>query len=367
MLATPNSAVRPLRLGGAAIAMAAAAMLAQPVKAAEFSGQTVEWIIPFATGGGSDVWARIFAPFWQKHLPGNPSVVVRNVPGGGSTIGANQFAERAEPDGLTILGTSGSTQFPYLLDDPRVEYEYKDWIPVLVSPTGGVAYTSSALGISGPEEVLNLQGQRLVYASQGATSLDLVPLLAFEILGLDVQAVFGFQGRGDGRLAFERGEATLDYQTSSAYLSRVVPMVEEGQAVPLFSWGVVDDDGNLQRDPTFPDIPHFAEVYETVHGAAPSGTAWNAWRAFHTAGFAAQKIIFLPGGTPDDIVQAWHDAARAVISDPEFVAAAKEELGEYVQVTPPGADRLVEIAIDIDPEAKDWVKSWLTERYDVQF
>lgn len=336
-------------------------------RAVDFAGETIEWIIPFATGGGSDVWARLFAPFWQKHLPGNPNVVVRNVPGGGSTIGTNQFQERAEPDGLTILGTSGSTQFPYLLDDPRVEYEYRDWIPILVSPTGGVAYTTSAFGISGPEEVMELEGERLVYGSQGATSLDLVPLLAFEILGLDVQAVFGMTGRGDGRLAFERGEATLDYQTSAAYLSRVVPMVEAGEAVPLFSWGVIGDDGELARDPTFPDLPHFAEVYEMVHGEAPSGTAFDAWRAFNIAGFAAQKIVFLPGGTPDDVVAAWREAAESLVADPEFQEAAAEELGAYTQVTGPAAERLVEIAIGIDDEAKDWVKAWLTERYDVQF
>jgi hypothetical protein len=51
----------------------------------------------------------------------------------------------------------------------------------------------------------------------------------FRLLGFDVQYVFGFQGRGDGRLAFERGETNIDYQTSSAYIRNVVPLVEEGR------------------------------------------------------------------------------------------------------------------------------------------
>jgi len=94
--------------------------LTAPAKAqVSFAGETVEWIIPFSTGGGSDTWARFNAPFLQKHLPGNPEVVVVNEPGGGSTRGANLFTQRAQPDGLTVLGTSGSTQFPYLLGDPR--------------------------------------------------------------------------------------------------------------------------------------------------------------------------------------------------------------------------------------------------------
>lgn len=97
------------------------------VQAADFSGETVEWIIPFKEGGGSDKWARLYAPYLSEALPGKPNVVVKNVPGGGSTTGANQFSQRAKPDGLTILGTSGSTQFPFLLGDQRVQYDYADW------------------------------------------------------------------------------------------------------------------------------------------------------------------------------------------------------------------------------------------------
>ena len=88
----------------------------------------------------------MFFAGWYN-LPGKPVIVVKNVPGGGSITGANQFAERAKPDGLTILGTSGSTQFPYLLDDTRVKYEYKDWEIVFGSPTGGVVFVDPSLGL----------------------------------------------------------------------------------------------------------------------------------------------------------------------------------------------------------------------------
>jgi tripartite-type tricarboxylate transporter receptor subunit TctC len=349
------------------LALAVLVVPVPPATGADFTGKTIDWIIPFAAGGGSDVWARIFAPYLSRHLPGQPTVVVRNVPGGGSTIGANQFHQRARPDGLTILGTSGSTQFPYLLDDPRVQYDYRDWIPVLASPTGGVAYLSPKFGVRTLADLPGLRDVELVYGSQGATSLDLVPLLAFEILGLKVKAVFGMRGRGEGRVAFERGEVTVDYQTSSAYLSRVVPLVEAGKAVPLFSWGALDATGNLVRDPTFPDLPHFAEAYEMVHGTKPSGAAFEAWKAFFTAGFAVQKIVVLPGGTPPATVAAWHQAARATVEDPEFKRAAAKELGAYPQVVGEQAAAMVKIGITVDPGAKAWVKSWLTTRYDVKF
>ena len=172
-----------------------AAMLPRGASAqVDFSGRTIEWIIPFATGGGSDTWARFNAPFLTRHLPGNPNVVVVNEPGGGSTRGTNLFAQRARPDGLTMLGTSGSTQFPYLLGDPRVRYEYQDWSVVMVGPTGGVAYVSPSTGVNSLDDVASLQGQRLVYASQGATSLDLVPMLAFKLLGFPQNVLWSVQG-----------------------------------------------------------------------------------------------------------------------------------------------------------------------------
>jgi tripartite-type tricarboxylate transporter receptor subunit TctC len=352
-------------VAAATLGVATLALAPAHASAADFSGETVEFMIPFGEGGGSDTWARFLAPFLSRHLPGEPTVVVRNVPGGGSTTGANLFAQRAKPDGLTILGTSGSTQFPYLLDDPRVQYEYQDWHVVLASPTGGVAYVDSGLDVSSAAEIGQLQGVDLVYGSQGATSLDLVPLLAFEILGFDVQAVMGMQGRGDGRLAFERGETNIDYQTSSAYLANVQPLVDEGKAVPLFSWGMLDEQGNLVRDPTFPDLPHFAEAYEMAHGEPPSGPAFEAWKAFFAAGFPAQKMVFLPEGTPEDVVQTYTEAFEQVVADPEFQARKEEVLGAYQQATGQAAGRMFEVATTVGPEVKAWVRNWLQENFDV--
>lgn len=331
----------------------------------DFSGKTIEWIIPFSEGGGSDKWARFYAPLLSEALPGKPTVVVKNMPGAGSTKGANFFAQRAEPDGLTILGTSGSTQFPYLLGDRRVKFDYRDWTVVLASATGGVAYLPPDLGAKWQRDKKSLLETRFIYGSQGATRLDLVPLLAWEMLGLKVDPVFGIKGRGDGRLMFERGEANIDYQTSSAYLSKVTPLVESGKAVPMMTWGALDDDGNIVRDANFPDVPTFKEVYTEMMGKAPSGPAWNAWKAFFTAGFPAQKMVFLPKGASQELVDTYTKAFAAVIARPDFKQLAKVALGDYPQVTGKAAKTYKELGTEVDAEAKAWVKNWLKERYGV--
>jgi len=353
-----------LQAGLAAILASGLAFTAQ---AADFAGETVEWVIPFKEGGGSDKWARFYAPLLSEALPGNPSVVVKNMPGAGSTKGANWFASRAKPDGLTILGTSGSTQFPFLLGDPRVQFDYADWHVVLATATGGVAYLPPDLAErwnANPQDVIG--NVNFIYGSQGATRLDLVPLLAWEMLGMKVEPVFGIKGRGAGRLMFERGEANIDYQTSSGYLSKVTPLVEEGKAVPIMTWGALDASGDIVRDPTFPDIPTFKEVYEKIKGSAPSGDAWDAWKAFFVAGFPAQKMVFLPKGTDADIVNTYSAAFKAITERPDFGEISKSRLGVYPQLTGDAAKAKLVQGTVVSESATSWIKNWLKERYGVE-
>lgn len=349
-----------LAAGAAAIAFASPSFAD-----VDFSGKTIEWIIPFKEGGGSDKWSRFYAPLLSDALPGKPAVVIKNMPGAGSTKGANYFQRRVKPNGLTIFGTSGSTQFPYLLGDRRVRYEYKDWKIVLATPTGGVVYVSDKLGVKSSDDIDKLLGKQLLYGSQGATSLDLVPLLAFELLGMKVEAIFGMKGRGAGRLAFERGEVNIDYQTTSSYLSKVTPLAKEGKAIPLWTWGALDDKGNIVRDPTFPNLPSFKEVYEKVKGKAPSGAAWDAWKAFFTAGFPAQKMVFLPKGSDPKHVAAYSAAFKAVTQRADFAKISKKNLGVYPQLTGEAAAAKKEQAINVPSEAKAWVQKWLKDRFGV--
>ncbi len=349
-----------LALLGAAVALSGAA------PAADFAGKRIEWIIPFPEAGGTDVWARFFVDPLSRELPGKPTIIIRNVPGGGSITGANQFAQRAKPDGLMLLGTSASTQIPYLLDDPRVKYEYKEWTALLASPTGGVVFVRPDYGVKNVGEIKKLQGQPLKFGSQGAVSLDLIPLLAFEMLGMKVEPVFGMS-RGQARLAFERGEAGIDFQTTPAYVKQVMPLVQGGKAVPLFSFGVLDEAGNLQRDPSFRDMPHFGEVYEMVHGKKPSGPAFDAYKSFLQAAFGAQKAIFVPKDTPKDVIDAYTQAIERLLKNAEFRKTTEEELGDYEQYTGERTKVLVQQAITVEPEAKRWIKDWLTKTYNVKF
>ncbi|MEZ5838436.1 MAG: tricarboxylate transporter [Geminicoccaceae bacterium] len=339
---------------------------AHAVRAQSFDGSTIDYVIPFSESGGSAKWANFYAPRLSQELPGNPTVVVRYRPGAGSTEGANWFqGQQDKGDGLLVFGDSGSTKFPYLLGDPRVRYKYEEWQPVLASATGGVVYLPPELGTKFDGDMDDLKDEFYLYGSQGATTLDLVPLLAFKMLGLQVDPVFGVEGRGDGRLMFERGEANIDYQTSSAYIANVQPLVDDGLATPIFSWGALDEAGAIVRDPTFPDLPSFKEVCEATAGCETEGVAWDAFKAFFVAGFANQKTIFLPSSASQEVVDTYVEALRKAIAADGFTTDSNEVLGVYPQLVGEAAVEATKQATTISPEARKYVIDWLKADYDI--
>ncbi|MEP1206411.1 MAG: tricarboxylate transporter [Rhizobiaceae bacterium] len=334
--------------------------------AMDMAGKTVEWVIPFSETGGSAKWANFFAPLLSEALPGKPAVVVKFMPGAGSTKGANWFQQQKDGDGTLLFGSSGSTQFPYLLGDPRVRYEYNDWNPVMASGTGGVAYLSADAGAKFDGSANQLKGMTFIYGNQGATRLDLVPALAWKMLGMKVEHVMGIKGRGDGRKMFESGEATIDYQTSSSYLKGSAGMVEAGKAVAMMSWGALDDQGNIVRDPTFPDMPTFKEVCEKTDGCETSGEAWDAWKAFFIAGFPSQKLAFLPNGTSQEVIDMYVAAFDKIKGRADFAEISKKRLGKYPVFTGASAKTALGKATQVPDSAKAFVVGWLKDDFGVQ-
>lgn len=323
---------------------------------------SVTMVVPFSAGGGTDTWARVIAPYMQRHLEGEPNVVVENREGGGGINGTNQFVRDNVTDGSEMLVSSGSTYLPQLLNQAQVEYDFTGMTPIVLNGTGGVIYTSPSTGIESAEDLANFDGD-LHYGGISATGNDLVALLAMAVLGVDTTATFGFEGRGPARLAFERGEINLDYQTSSAYNTQVQPAVDEGTAVPLVSFGILEE-GEVVRDPAFPDIPTVEEVYESINGEAPSGTEYEAYLASLVAGQFYQKGIWVSAETPESIVTAMREAAAAVGEDEEFLAQAEEVLGGYPLI--PGEEAQDELlaAFEIEDDVRQYILELLETQYD---
>nr|WP_300313348.1 tricarboxylate transporter [Halomonas sp.] len=325
----------------------------------------IKWTIPFGVGGGTDVWARFFAPWFSNSLPDNPTVVIDNVPGGGSINGANIFSIRASHKGDNWIGTSASTQYPAMLGDPRVRYDYADWTPILATPTGGVVYAQPRLGESADEVMASILTSPVKLAAQSPTGVELPVLLALDLLGVDVDAVFGMRSRGEGRLAFERGEADIDFQTTSAYLSSVQPLVDDGKAIPLFSLGILDDQGDIVRDPAFPELPTFLEVYASLNdNQMPTGEAYTAYRKFFASGYTLQKLVMVPKDAPQKLIDTYREAAREFVASDAFKQESQAQLGPYEPVIGEVVQRHLDESMDLKDSTREWLANWLKTEHD---
>lgn len=332
-----------------------------------YAGKTIEIIVPFSPGGGTDLVARFYAPFLERHIPGNPRVIVRNMPGGGSIIGANWYAANAKPDGLTIFASSGSTVMPYLLGVPQVRYDFRKWKVVMSNGIGDVIYVSPRTGIRQPKDLLSPK-EPLIFGSISPTSVDLIVLLVFELFHLNVRTVFGFEGRGPARLAFERGEINFNHDTTLSYISQVLPLVKEGKATPLMTVGFINQQGQVVRDPTLPDLPTVYEVYQELYGRKPDGlTVWKAYRAVLAAGYSFQKTYWVPQETPDAILRTLYDAVDRMRRDPRFQQEAQKVLEGYPLFRGDEVEVAIRRSMSPTLDVLKYMKDLVVQRYNVKF
>lgn len=330
-----------------------------------YEGQSIELLVPYGTGGGTDTLARFVSPYLNEFVEGNPSIQTVNAPGAGGINGTNEFVQTREHNGLNALVTSGSTHMAYLLEESAIQFDFKEMKPVLGLPSGGVVYVNPQTGIESPKDIQD-PNQDLVYAGISATGLDLVTLLAFEVLEMDVETVLGYDGRGPSRVAFESGESNIDYQTSTAYLNNVQPLIEEGSAKPLFALGHLDENGEVVRDPAFPDLPSLKEFYVEAYGEEPSGEAWEAFKALLGSSFGVQKVMWLHGDAPEDAVEALSTGFEEIAQNEEFIEEGEEVLGGYTPIVGDQLDQLASNMFETDEEIINWLKEFLKQDYDIE-
>ena len=358
-------AERPLRRWLAIFGLSFA--LATPVLGAApyYEGKTIETIIPFPVAGGSDIWIRTIAPYLEKNIPGNPKFTFRNIGGGRGIPGMMEFALKAKPDGLLVLVSSATNYFPVLLGDKAAKYDFRQWKPLLVNPVGGVMYVSPASRVKRVEDLA--KAKDLFYGGISAIGLDLIPLITFELLDLDAKGVLGFRGRGEARIAFERGETNIDYQTTPAYNATVLPLIKEGKAIPLMSFGQLDDSGNIVRDPAVPDLPTVPEVYEKIKGKKPSGKFWETYKVFMPSAFAVQKILWVKGDAPAEALKVFYAASDRLEKDKEFLTKTDKILGGYPLLRGDRLEKTIQQAFQIDADTQRFVKEWVGKKYRVKF
>jgi tripartite-type tricarboxylate transporter receptor subunit TctC len=346
-----------LGTGLAAIGCGPAAA-ADPV---DFSGKRITLIIPYGEGGGSNFHGRLFAQALEPTLPGKPTIISRNIEGGGSIRGTNEFKKLAEPNGLMFIEIGASTLLNSVFKDPTVNYDLAKFIPFLSSPTGSIVYgrTDYAGGLT-EDPIANVKkfiDNPPTIASQTITSSDLGMLVSYDLLGIKPKVVFGI-GLGESRAGLERNEFQMRHDTMLSFSEEVVPLVKDGTVKLLFTLGY-EKDGQIVRDPNAPDTPHFLEVYEKIKGKKLTGIEYDVWKSLFDLRVMAGKMLLLPEGTPQEIVDAYSKATADALQLPVMKdERARLILGGYPQITGPETKKILAGALALTPEHVAWIKDW---------
>jgi hypothetical protein len=292
-----------------------------PAPAAPFT-DSPKLLVAGPPDGALNRWADALQPALQASLP--PDTAIRRVEVGSTdgVTGANQFEVRGVPDGATILLVPGQAALAWMVGDPRAQFDVGHWVPVMSGMASGI--------VVGRSDALANRGRVRVAAASPA-SVDLAALIGLQLLGVPIQPVFGVMDVGAAQTAFASGAVDAVFLHGPRISDQVAALAASG-AQPWYALGVPADSGKRARDPLFPNVPHFAELYETRSGRAPSGPLYDAWCAVVAAAQLDFSLV-LQQLTPAAMVALWRRAgADAVAALP--VQVVSNDLGVRLMAAP---------------------------------
>ena len=288
-------------------ALALALLLATPAVAQDFyRGKNLDLFIGFGVGGTYDLYARTLAKSLGRHIPGEPTVVPRNMPGAGGLTAANYMAKVAAHDGTALAVTSQTIAIDQLFHVSGVNYETRDflWVGRITSaPTVFFTWHTSAT-----KTLADARTRETTLGSSGSGDTTDTPRTLNTLAGTKFKLVTGFRGSNDVWLAVERGEVEGGYALFGDLKFRKADWLRDKLVNLLFT--VAD-----RRDPDYPDLPMSTEFAATEEGkrilalfAAPGGVG---------------RSVFTAPEVPADRLALLRQAFAETLKDPEFQADAQ--------------------------------------------
>ncbi len=286
-----------------------AGMLAVPLSPAHaqadfYKGKTVAIVIGAKTGSLA-VAAQVVGRHLGKHIPGNPTVINRQMPGGAHLNATNNIFNVAEADGLSILAANPNVAMAQLAKLPNVRFDIAKFIWLGSSgPDGSMFAIRASLPFKTFQEMRD-SGKEFVAGTTGpGSNAHDMPLLLKEFAGLKIRLVAGYSANSDILLAVERGES----DAYSALATTIQLAVDRGAVRPLVrsrtpvpGWNQLPTDESLATDPTGRSLMSIRGIPQSIGRA-----------------FAVRP------GTPPERVAMLRDALAKTLKDPAFLAEAKK-------------------------------------------
>lgn len=311
-----------------AAAAAGALLIATPALAQEpfFKGKTITIVVGSSAGGGYDTYARMLSRHMPRHIEGNPTIVISNMPGAGSNIAANYIYNVARKDGTFIGALYAGAPLEPLIGNTPVQHDPRK-TPFLGSANNDV-YVCVGRADHPVKTIADLQQREFIVAAQHSSTTSDFPLILNEVFKTKFKLVMGYPGSRESGLAMEKSE--VDGACGFAWPS--ISVTNPG-------WFGPDGEPGKAR--------LIAQTHPTGHAGLNAKGIPNVYNMTTNADdkttldvFFSQMVFgrpyVLPPETPKDRVDQLRKAFAAALADPELLSEAKRANMEVNPVS--GAD-----------------------------
>lgn len=297
-----------------------------------YSGKTVRIVVGFTAGGGYDQYSRLIARHLSRYIPGNPAVIVDNMPGAGSIIAANHTFNAAPKDGTVIGNISGPIILEQLFGTPAVQFDMAKfrYLAVPVSETYLMIVTRKP-GVTRFDELVGAKGKQVVFGAIPGSTVEHAPILVRDVLGANLKVVSGYKGTADVRLAIDSGEVDGFFNTWTSSKITSYDKFKSGEWLVLAQ--LTEKPLKDLIIPNVPTIPMIAKNDEQRLMLKYGTSTPNDFG----------KVYILPPGVPPDRARALEMAFEQVFVDKELQADADKG------------------KLEIDPVIGADVHKWVTE------
>jgi tripartite-type tricarboxylate transporter receptor subunit TctC len=317
-----------------------------------YQGKTITIIVGTKAGDAYDLYPRMLAEFMPKHIPGNPNIIIQNVPGAASMIAANQVFNVSKPDGLTIGAIYPALYFEQLTKKPEVKFDWTKfgWVGNPVT-SNHLLYMRADAPFKSMDDIRTASSAPKC-GSNGITSTGYyLPKLMEETLGTKFDIVLGYQSGQDVDLAVERGEVVCRAFTITAFFARE----------PFITWrkkGFVNVlmQSGAKRDARLKDPP---TIYELMDKYKTNEAGRSLAKVVLSAGEFGRPLV-TPPGVPADRLKILRDAFDKSVSDPGLLAAAEKRRLEMDPASGAELETLAKEVMSASPEIVEKMQKLLS-------
>ena len=290
-------------------ALAAFPLQAQPAEGEFFRGKTITVVVGTPPGGGYDAYARLMAAHIARHIPGRPTLVVQNMPGGSSLRSANYLHSHAAKDGTVVAMFASSAVFAPVFGNKAAEFKAGDftWLGNFNQETGTCAVWHTS-GLRSFQDVLT---QQAIFGGSTPGGLGSEYARSMNALfGTRIRVIHGYAGATSVLLAMERGEVQGGCGFPLASLESVRREdYESGRLIPIVQFAL--------RSPKLKNVPHIIEF-------ARSEEDKQVFNLIYNRDILGRPVAAPPGLSPAR-TKIWRDAFKALIADEEFRNTADKQ------------------------------------------